>query len=47
LNRVLSDPAVAATLRDRGFARAEQFDLERLCDLYLGIYERVLAAAPV
>ncbi len=47
LNRVLADSEVAATLRDRGFARAEQFDLERLCDLYLDIYERVLAHAPV
>lgn len=47
LNRVLSDAGFAATLRERGFARAEQFDLERLCDLYLDIYERVLAAAPV
>jgi phosphatidylinositol alpha-mannosyltransferase len=47
LNRVLSDVEVAATLRDRGLARAEQFDLERLCDLYLDIYERVLADAPV
>jgi glycosyltransferase involved in cell wall biosynthesis len=46
LNRVLAEPEVAASLRDRGVARAEQFDLERLCDLYLEIYERVLVNAP-
>jgi phosphatidylinositol alpha-mannosyltransferase len=47
LDQVLSDDARAAALRSAGAVRSAEFDLERLCDLYLEIYRRVLDAAPV
>ncbi len=43
LTRVLTDPAVGDALRERGRARAESFDMERLCDRYEEIYRRVTA----
>lgn len=45
LNAVLSDPARASALRSAGRRRSEGFDLERLCDAYLEIYERLAVPA--
>jgi phosphatidylinositol alpha-mannosyltransferase len=45
LERVLTDPDHAATLRERGRRRAEAFDLERLCDLYLERYRSLVAGS--
>jgi phosphatidylinositol alpha-mannosyltransferase len=42
LVRVLSDRGRAEQLRARGRARAAEFDLEVLCEMYVGIYEVAL-----
>ena len=42
LTRVLTDGAEADRLREAGRRRAQAFDLERLTDAYVGIYERML-----
>ena len=47
LREVLGDERRAAALRAAGAGRSAEFDLEHLCDLYLEIYEQVLAAAAV
>lgn len=47
ITRVFSDPDHAAELRLAGAARSAEFDLERLCDCYLEIYQRVIDAAIV
>lgn len=44
MERVLSDPVLAADLRARGLARASQFSWERTARETLAVYERVLAA---
>lgn len=41
LDRVLGDPATAATLRRNGHRRAADFDMEVLCDRYLELYREV------
>jgi len=41
LRRVIERPELAARLCDSGERRAQQFDLERLCDLYLEIYQEI------
>jgi phosphatidylinositol alpha-mannosyltransferase len=46
LRQVLADPGRSAALRAAGAIRSAGFDLERLCDLYLEIYERVRVTAP-
>jgi phosphatidylinositol alpha-mannosyltransferase len=43
VTRILSDDRHAELLRTRGRARAAEFDLERLCDHYLEIYEAAVA----
>ena len=45
LNAVLGDPLLAATLQSAGVVRAQEFDLELLCDLYLEIYSDLVASA--
>ncbi len=47
IRQVLADDRYADALRARGEVRAAEFDLERLCDLYLDLYERVVATAPL
>lgn len=47
LNQVLGEPGRAAALRAAGAQRSAGFDLERLCDLYLEIYQQVRADRPV
>lgn len=42
ITRVLTDTSVSEGLRTAGEARADQFDLERLCDIYLDIYRNVI-----
>lgn len=47
LRRMLSDPALAATLVAGGDRRAGEHSMDRLADLYLGLYQRLIdAAAP-
>jgi phosphatidylinositol alpha-mannosyltransferase len=45
VTRVLTDPDHAAELRLAGVARSAEFDLERLCDRYLEIYQQLIDAA--
>lgn len=45
ITRVVQDQSLAEELRALGERRAAQFDLERLCDLYLGLYEKVIAGS--
>ena len=40
---VLSQPALAAALREKGLARAAQFSWERTARETIAVYERVLA----
>ena len=40
--RVLSQPALAAVLREKGLARAAQFSWERTARETIAVYERVL-----
>jgi phosphatidyl-myo-inositol alpha-mannosyltransferase len=43
LRRVLTEPDTAARLVVSGDARAAQFSMERLAEVYVGLYERVLS----
>ncbi len=45
LNTALHDQVLAATLQSAGLLRAQEFDLELLCDLYLEIYTDLVSAA--
>jgi phosphatidyl-myo-inositol alpha-mannosyltransferase len=45
ITSVVSDDERASALRDAGRRRADAFDLERLADAYLDLYEEVTAAA--
>lgn len=42
MTKVLTDGSVADQLRQLGEARADSFDLERLCGIYLEIYQNVI-----
>ncbi len=42
ITKVLSQPSVAEQLRSLGEVRADSFDLERLCAIYLEIYQNVI-----
>ena len=42
ISHVLSDEVHRAELIERGIARSDEFDLERLCDLYLEIYRSIV-----
>lgn len=44
LDGLLADPAVRAELVEIGARRAEAFDIERLCERYLSIYESVVGS---
>ena len=41
LTQVLTDESVAAELIETGHRRSAEFDLERLCDIYLDMYRRL------
>ena len=45
LTEVLTDDSVADELIDVGRRRSDEFDLERLCDLYLEMYRRITVGA--
>ncbi|MEX0768140.1 MAG: glycosyltransferase family 4 protein [Microthrixaceae bacterium] len=45
LNRVLKDPNLGASLQPAASLRAQEFDLELLCQEYLEIYEGLVSAA--
>jgi phosphatidyl-myo-inositol alpha-mannosyltransferase len=45
LNRVLTDPGTARALAAAGDLRAAEFSMERLAELYLGLYEQVLSGS--
>jgi phosphatidylinositol alpha-mannosyltransferase len=46
LARLLADPGAARHQADLGRVRARAFDLERLTDAYVALYEEAIAAAP-
>jgi phosphatidylinositol alpha-mannosyltransferase len=46
IGRVLSDSALADRLTDGGRSRAEELSMDRLAEIYVEKYERVLATAP-
>lgn len=45
ISEVVGDPGLAATLRERGRARANRFSMDRLAEAYTVIYESVVAAS--
>lgn len=45
LYRLLSDPALRATLREKGLARARTFSWERAAEETLAVYQRIFAEA--